>query len=49
MNKKNLDSILFFISGILFFISAIIQKDYMFIPLGCCFVILGINKIDKEK
>lgn len=49
MNKKNLDSILFLISGILFFISAIIQKDYMFIPLGCCFVILGINGISKEK
>lgn len=49
MNKKNLEGILFFVAGILFFISAIIKKDYMSIPLGCCFVILGISRNRKEK
>jgi hypothetical protein len=49
MNKKKLEGILFFIADILFFISAIIKKDYMSIPLGCCFVILGISRSCKEE
>ena len=49
MNERKLEATLFFISGILFFISAIINKDYVLVPLGCCFVILGIGRIRKEK
>ncbi len=32
MNKKNLDGVLFFITGILFFVAAVINKDFINIP-----------------
>ena len=47
MNKKNLDGVLFLIAGILYFVSAVLYKDYINIPLGCCFVVLGISKRSK--
>ena len=47
-NKNKLAAILHFISGILFFISALIGKNYVFIPIGCLFVVLGI-KYNKKK
>lgn len=43
-----LDSVLYLLSGICFFIAAIIGKNYVFIPIGCCFVILGVTK-EKDK
>lgn len=49
MDKRNLDGVLFLIAGILFFIAAVINKDYINIPLGCCFVVLGISKKRKDK
>ncbi len=51
-NKNKLTAILYFISSILFFISALIGKNYVFIPIGCLFVVLGIkynNKKDDDK
>lgn len=49
MDKRNLDGVLFFIAGILFLVAAMINKDFINIPLGCCFVILGISKRRKDK
>lgn len=49
MDKRNLDGVLFLIAGILLFVAAIINKDFIDIPLGCCFVALGIGKRRKEK
>lgn len=49
MNKRNVDGILFLIAGILFFVAAVISKDYINIPLGCCFVALGISKKKKKR
>ncbi len=49
MGKGNLDGVLFFIAGILFFIAAVINKDYIYIPLGYCFAILGIGRRRKDK
>ena len=43
MKSKKLEYILYLISGILFFVAALIGKNYAFIPIGCCFIILGIN------
>ena len=34
-----------FVSGILFFI---LGKNYVFIPIGCCFVVLGIKYTIKK-
>ncbi len=48
MDKYKITSILYFIAGILFFISSIIGKNYVFIPIGCCFVILGITYSKKD-
>ena len=31
-----------FIAGICFFLVALLGGNYVFIPLGCCFVVLGI-------
>lgn len=46
--KKNLHSILFLIAGALFFISAMIEKNYTNIPLGICFIVLGISEKEKD-
>ena len=43
-----LDSILYMLSGILFIIAGIIQKNYIFLPIGFCFFVLGINN-NKNK
>jgi len=51
-NKNKSTARLYFIASILFFIFAIIGKNYIFIPIGCCFVILGSrynNKKDGDK
>ena len=52
-NRNKIITLLNFISGICFFIAALIGKNYVFIPIGCCFVVLGIlngkdNNNDKE-
>lgn len=47
-NKNKLTAILYFVSSILFFISALIGKNYVFIPIGCCFVVLGIKYNNKK-
>ena len=48
MNKKNLDGVLFLIAGVLYFVAAVLYKNYINIPLGCCFVVLGISKGNKK-
>lgn len=49
-NIKNMQTVLFVLAGILFFIAALIGKNYVFIPLGCCFIVLGIvTRKDKSK
>ena len=47
-NKNKLTAILYFVSSILFFISALIGKNYVFIPIGCSFVVLGIKYNNKK-
>ena len=49
MDKRKLDGILFLIAGILFFVAAAVNKDYINILLGCCFVVLGISERRKNK
>ena len=39
---------IYFIAGILFFISSVLYKNYVFIPLGCLFIILGA-KYNRQK
>ncbi len=48
MKLKNLTSILYFISGGLFFIAALIGKNYVYVPIGCCFIIQGITNSNKK-
>jgi uncharacterized membrane protein HdeD (DUF308 family) len=48
-NTKRITELLYLIAGILFFISAIIGKNYVFIPIGCCFICLGIVYGGKKK
>lgn len=47
--KDKLSSILYIVAGILFFIAAIIGRNFVFIPIGACFVILGIVDWKKKK
>ena len=35
-------SILFLVAGLLFVVAALVGKNYVFMPVGICFVILGI-------
>ena len=42
-SKNKFTSIIYFISAILFFIAALIGKNYVYIPIGCCSVIFGIK------
>ncbi|WP_315110007.1 hypothetical protein [Clostridium intestinale] len=48
MKNKKLTSNLYLISGVLFFVAAFINKNYVLIPIGCCFVVLGITNIKKK-
>lgn len=41
--RNRMNALLFTVSGICFFVAAWIGKNYVFIPIGCCFVILGIT------
>jgi len=41
-NKNKLIMILNIISTILFFLAGIIGQNYVYIPIGCCFLVLGI-------
>ncbi len=47
--KDKLSSILYIVAGILFFIAAVIGRNFVFIPIGACFVILGIVDGKKKK
>lgn len=46
--SSKLSAKIYFIGGILFFISSILYKNYVLIPLGCLFIILGA-KYNKQK
>ena len=46
--SSKVSSRIYFIAGILFFISSILYGNYVFIPLGCLFIILGV-KYNKQK
>lgn len=49
MKKNKLSAILFEIAALFWFINAVVSKDWMFIPIGLCFVALGIvNARDNE-
>ena len=52
-NKNKLSAMLFFLAGILFLLSAIIGKNIVFVPIGCCFIVLSIvfsnKKSDDDK
>ena len=48
MNKKNLEGVLFLIAGVLYFVAAVLYKNYINIPLGCCFFVLGFSKRSKK-
>ena len=41
-NRSKIIAILNFAAAILFFLSAIIGKNNVYIPIGCCFIALGI-------
>jgi len=47
-NSSKLNKLLFLISGVLFFIVAFIGKNYVFIPIGSCFVVLGCTRWEKS-
>jgi 1,4-dihydroxy-2-naphthoate octaprenyltransferase len=45
--RNKLTVMLYFVSGILFFISAL-SKNYVFIPIGLLFAVLGIKYNNKK-
>ena len=47
-NRNTIIVALNFLSGICFFLAALIGKNYVFIPIGCCFVVLGIVNQQKK-
>lgn len=49
MDKNKLTSILNLLSGTLFFVAALIGKNYTYIPIGCCFLVLGIMNSKKVR
>ncbi|MCD8323893.1 MAG: hypothetical protein LUC32_02915 [Clostridiales bacterium] len=49
MKKSKMSAILFEIAALFWFINAVVSKDWMFLPIGLCFVALGIVYVrDKE-
>ena len=47
-NQNKIAGILFFIAAILFIASAIIGKSFYFIPIGCCYIVIGFVFIKKK-
>lgn len=47
MKKKDAPAQLYFFAGILLILAGIIGNTVAFIPIGCCFIIIGIGKIKK--
>lgn len=47
MNKIN--SLLYIVAGVLFIVAALIGKNMVFIPIGLCFIILGLVNRKKDK
>lgn len=47
-NKNKFNAIINFICAILFFIIALMDKNYYFIPVGCCFIVAGISFLNKK-
>ena len=49
MKKQNrVAGIIFIIAAIFFLLAAIIGESYYFIPIGCCFIVLGVIFINKK-
>lgn len=48
MNKYKITSILYFIAGILLFIASMLGKNYVYIPIGFLFIIIGISYNKKN-
>lgn len=42
-NKRKLTKSLYLLSGLLFFVASPITKNFVFIPIGCYFLIIGIK------
>lgn len=49
MGKHKITSILYFIAGIMFFIASFIGNNFVFIPIGCCFVIVGTTYSKNDR
>lgn len=50
MKRNNLSAILFVIAGILWIVTAFMGQDWMFIPIGLCFVVIGVTfREDKSE
>ncbi len=47
--SKRITALLYFLAAILFFISSIIGKNLVYIPIGCCFICLGIVYSRKKE
>ena len=42
-NKRKLTKRLYLLSGLLFLVASLITKNFVFIPIGCYFLIIGIK------
>lgn len=51
MKNGNIIAILNVIAAIGFLLAGLIGKNYVFLPIGCCFVVLAAvnSKLDKSK
>ena len=49
MDRNKWNSILYLIAGVLFLIAGTINKNYIFISIGCCFFDLGITNRNMIK
>ena len=50
-DRNKIIAIINLITAICFFLAALIGKNYVYIPIGCCFIVLAVanGKTDKSK
>ncbi len=49
MKNKKVTTALYLIAGVLFIVASIIGENYVFIPIGCCFLVLSFTQGERRK
>lgn len=49
MEKNKVTALLYLIAGIIFLLTSILGKNIIYVPIGCCFIVLGISYSKRKR